>query len=125
MFSTSCFESNCTEQAIFSCSCTKSLFMCQSHIGKHVLTSGTHMMASLVSLVPENQKLKVLNYLTLKRELARQNIKYITRFSNELIELIIDQTKKTQNILIIEQNNLNSMIKAFNKTKAANLKVFQ
>ena len=85
-------------------------------MSKHLLASGSHTMESLVSEVTENQKVKVFNYLTFKKELARQNLKALTNFSNELLKLIIEQTNKTQKKLIIEQNNLNSMIKPFKKT---------
>ena len=62
----------------------------------------------MASLVPEKHKQQVLNYLFLKRELIN--------FSNDLLKLIIEQTKKAQNKLIIEETNLNFMIIAFQKT---------
>ena len=101
MLSIPCFESSCREQSSFSCSCTKSLFVCQSHIGKHLVTPGFHTTTSLDSLVPENQKRKALNYLNLKRKIVSQNLKELKSFSNELLNLIIDLTKKTQNKLKI------------------------
>ena len=99
MSSTSCAEPGCREQPSFSCSCSKSLFVCRSHIVEHLITPGSHTSTSLISLVPENQKQKVFSYLTFKRELVRQNLNELLKFSNELLKLVIDQTKKAQNKL--------------------------
>ena len=116
MTSSSCVELDCREQALFSCSCSKSSFVCKFHIAEHLITPGSHVPISFVTLVPENQKVKVLNYLTTKKQLLRQNLNELIKFSNKLLKLIIEQTKQVQNLLIIEQNHINSMIKAFYKT---------
>ena len=116
MSSTSCAEAGCSELPIFSCSCDKSLFLCQYHVGKHLLSVGVHIPTSLYILVPENQKSIVFKYLSLKKELAKQNLKDLINSANELLKFIINETKQEQKKLILEQNYLNTILKTLNKT---------
>ena len=119
MSSPSCVESGCIEHSSFSCSCKKSLFLCRTHLSEHLITPGSHLPTSLVAVVPENEKDKVFNYLTFKWQNAQQRINDLLNFSNGLIKIIIDQTDKARNKLLIEQNNLISMINALHKTSMA------
>lgn len=115
MSSTSCTESGCRNQPLFNCTCLKYRYACQLHIIEHLASYGSHESESLVSIVPEDKKLKIFNYLIFKKELVRKNLNSLIQFSNQLIKFITDQTKKLQNKLLIEQNNLNYFLKTFNK----------
>ena len=116
MSSTSCAEAGYSELPVFSCSCDKYLFLCQYHVGKHLLSLGVHIPTSLFILVPENQKLIVFKYLSMKKEFAKQNLKDLINSANELLKFIINETKQEQKKLILEQNYLNTILKTLNKT---------
>ena len=115
MSSASCIELDCKELPLYICSCEESIYVCQSHIVKHLIF-GSHKTVSLMSSVNEYEKLKVFDYLSLKKKLINLNIKALKSYSNDLLKLITDRIKKAQKKLIKEKENLNSMIKALNKT---------
>ena len=125
MITTSCYESSCREQPLFSCSCNKYLYVCQLHITKHFLLTGVHTLTSIVTLVPENKRNSIMEYLKIKKRLMIQNINNLINYSKELINLITSQTKKAIEKLNIQKINLNYMIEAFYKTSMINKDIIE
>ena len=107
-----CYEQACKEAPMFSCSCSKSLHMCQNHIAMHLISSGTHIPSSLYTTVSQNEKQVVLRHLKSKDSFLKQNIIKIMNFSDKIIKLITNQTTKVYKKLKIERKTIKSLIKA-------------
>ena len=106
MYWETCFISECKERALFSCSCSKEAFFCNNHIGPHLLSLGNHIQTNLVTIVPENLKQKVIDYLTSSKKQIRKNIQKIHELTNNVIDIISIQDKKACQRLISEQTKV-------------------
>ena len=106
MYWETCFIPECKERALFSCSCSEEALVCHIHISSHLLSFGYHIPTYLVTIVPENLKQKVIDYMISSKKLIRQNIKKIHELTNNVIDLVANQDEIACQRLIKEQNKL-------------------
>ena len=106
MYWETCFIPECKERALFSCSCSEEALVCHIHISSHLLSLGNHTPTYLVTIVPENLKQKVIDYLACSKDQIRQIIKRIHEYTNYIIDHISNQDKKACQRLINEQTKV-------------------
>ena len=120
-----CSVSDCLDIPLFSCSCSDSISICQSHMKSHLLSSQTHTTTSLVTSISENQKNQFLNYFNMKTKNLKENIGRVIEFSEYLIKKVLKNTEKIQKKLNKEIKLIRSMVQVLEKDLVVNNYIFE
>ena len=121
----SCYSLGCKEQTLFSCTCSKNVYICQSHTSEHLALKVNHEFKILVQSVKKNQKQKIYDHLNQMKQAINKNIKKINEFTEKLIDHIIHESNRALKLLIKERKHLEEIINLLSKYPLKNKEVLK
>ena len=89
-----CCMKNCEKGAIVSCSCSNKIYLCNNHIGDHILSPEIHTLESLMCTLNDECKPKVLQYIKLEMEILKNKMMSLVTYSTNAVNYIISETSK-------------------------------
>ena len=125
MSTISCYYLGCEEQPLFSCTCSKDAYICQSHTSEHLISLANHNFTILVQSIQDNQQQKIYINLNLIKQAINKNIKKINEFTEKIINHIIHESNRATKQLIKERKNIKEMIKLLSKYSLKNKEVLR
>ena len=110
-----CFFPNCKNHIVAECNCRSNLNICDLHISQHLSSTGDHSITEYLVKIPDNLKEKLSRQLQNLKKLIKQKIQYLTSYANASINLIVSETSKIHQKLLIQSHLVNSLIVSLNQ----------
>ena len=120
-----CCMKNCEKGAIVSCSCSNKIYLCSNHIEDHISSLEMHTLNSLMCILNDDLKPKVLQYLKLEIENIKIKMMTLMSFTTNAVNYIISETKNAIKTLKLQLKDLSlAIIHTSNHSSASRNIVF-
>ena len=104
MFNAKCAVAGCSDQILFSCSCSLTTFICNRHYSDHSNLPGSrHLIKSLKKRISDELLSQFFRYLNERIVKLNQRLKEFSQISNNIIILVQAEIKKVQKEILEEK----------------------
>lgn len=106
MFNAKCTVAGCSDQILFSCSCSLTTFICNRHYSDHSNLPGSrHLIKSLKKRISDELLSQFFRYLNERIVKLNQRLKEFSQISNNIIILVQAEIKKVQKEILEEKES--------------------